>query len=89
MAVTALIQRMSALGQSATMELPDGKWCHTPEYVKMRYSGKAAVRSSVGTNSPIPIVKKVNSTVVRLTKRLQQELTPTERALLIARLEAE
>lgn len=86
MAVHAIIVRMQAAGLHATQELGEGKWCHTPEYFKHRYgtrSGKAATDTK-----PAQVVKP-SSTFSRILKRLEQELTPTERALLIARLEAE
>lgn len=83
MAVNAIIQRMTAAGLPATMELPGGKWCHTPEYLSYRY----------GARGKTPIVTKPKpaptSEFNRILRRLEQELTPTERALLIARLEAE
>lgn len=83
MAIHAVILKMNAAGLPATMELPDGKWCHTPEYLKYRYGAKAAKPTT-----PPSIPKDRTSTFNRILRRLEQELTPTERTLLIAQLEA-
>lgn len=83
MAVNAIIQRMTAAGLPATQELPDGKWCHTPEYLKYRYGAK--VKQDKVATPP----KDRTSSFNRILRRLEQELTSTERRLLIEQLEAE
>lgn len=84
MAVNAIIQRMTAAGLPATMELEGGKWCHTPEYLKYRYGARKA-----SPDMPVKQKPAATSTFNRILKRLEQELTPTERRLLIVQLEAE
>ena len=75
MAINSIILSMSASGQSATMELPDGKWCHTPEYFKVRYgSGRAK-----------PVSKPSDSGQELIGVALRK-LTPSERILLMAQL---
>lgn len=84
MAIHALILKMTADGVSATQELPDGKWCHSPEYFKYRY-GKGASKASAG--DPKVVKEDTTSTFNRILRRLEQKLTPAERVLLIAQLE--
>lgn len=83
MAVHALILKMEADGIPATMELPDGKWCHTPEYVKRRYAGSIY---KVKVNKP---AAPKQDRFMELLDVDVKKMTPSERALLMAQLEDE
>lgn len=39
MAVNSLIHFLNQYHISATVELPDGKWCHSQEYLALRLGG--------------------------------------------------
>lgn len=78
MAINSIILEMNAAGQDATLELPDGKWCHSPEYLKRRY-GSGIKRQP----RPAPVQDAANDLIGIPLKKL----TPSERALLLALLE--
>ena len=78
MAINSIITKMNADGKSATMELPDGKWCHTPEYLKYRYGG-------AGRAKPKPVQQEQEFSSPILDK-LMGKLTKAERSLLLAQL---
>lgn len=84
MAVSAIIQRMTADGVSATVEHPGGTWSHSPEYFKYRYGARKASPDVVAKQKP-----ERTSAVDLIIKRLDGTLTRAERQLLIAQLEDE
>lgn len=83
MAIQAIIEEMNAQGIPATLELPNGMWCHSPEYLKRRYGGRVkAAKPAANLNKVVPV------TAERLIARLNNgKLTPSERTLLLAMLE--
>lgn len=89
MAIDALIHEMDARGIPATMELPGGKWCHTPEYLKVRYGGSGNgnrltqdQRGELRTKRRMAQAARFDDALATLGK-----LTPSERMLLLAELE--
>ncbi len=78
MAVHSLILQMNERNEPATMELPDGKWCHTPIYVHRRYTG-FKVKPAEG-HEPKPSRASI------LADQIFNKMTPAERALLLAKL---
>ena len=74
-----LIHKLNDLGESATLELPNGKWCHSPAYVRHRYGAKepSAKRAPA---KPITVTGLPD-----LDEHLAR-LTPAERSLLLAKL---
>lgn len=82
MAVQHLIEQMNAEGIPATLELPGGMWCHSPEYIARRYRGK------VRKVKPMDTPKVGNGKLDELIHKMENaKLTPAERALLLAMLE--
>lgn len=65
--------------EQLTEELPNGKWCHTPLYLKYRY-GEAKQRTP----------KQAEESFADKQLRLAlAKLTPAERALMLAQLDTE
>lgn len=75
MALQKIILEMEDLGLSATRELGDGRWCHTPDYFRIRYGRDKPARAP-----------KVSNEFKELDLALGK-LTPAERILLLAKLE--
>ena len=81
MAVNSIIEAMNAGGIPATLELGNGKWCHSPEYTKRRYGGPLRKKA-------VEVIEvKASKTFNELMRRLEEDkLTPSERIHLIAML---
>lgn len=74
-----LIHECNKSGESATLELPDGKWCHSPAYFKRRYG----VREPSPKRAP---AKPITVTGLPDLDEHLARLTPAERSLLLAKL---
>lgn len=88
-----MIAKLTKLGLPVTQELPDGKWAHSSEYFKHRYSSKISkpsersdVACSVVTSksAAMQLREKLTHPFAALTRKL----TPSERIQLMAMLEA-
>lgn len=84
MAVNALIEKLNAEGIPATLELPGGKWCHSPEYIHRRYNGTPRKRKPFEQAQPEKPSAKLQALLDKIDKG---KMTPSERALLLAMLE--
>ena len=76
MALQKIILDMNAAGESATLELGDGRWCHTSAYFQRRYALKPK-----RTLAPKPTKE------FTLLDKALGKLTPSERILLLAQFE--
>lgn len=75
-----LIHELNKKGQSATIELPNGKWCHSPEYIAARY------RTREVKTVAKPVAQPASEHIL---EKLLGKLTPAERALVLAQLSEE
>lgn len=83
MATMHMIAKLSNLGLPVTEELPDGKWAHTPEYFKHRYSVRAPKKDITNIIANAEAAPKLTHP----WEKLARKLTPAERIQLIAMLE--
>ena len=79
MPLSHIMAKLAAKGIRSTMELPGGKWGHTPEYIAAGLGGSRKETTITQEND------KISDNANRVLKAVGK-LTPAERMLLLALL---